>query len=203
MSVYKKIFSLSFTYFKLKFTNSDNFKKFNVIYKQLKGSENLSRETNVNFTRKRKLNGKIVGFVLPEETYNLVEQIYKKFGGRYKEWANTLRTLIYVALKNNFDNNLNYIPCKERRSPPEMIAKKRNGKTVVENISFSPKLLKKIDTLAEKNYSNRSAVIRMLICIAIQYNYDENLNYKPAERISYAENKNQYNNNVVIFLDEI
>ena len=92
---------------------------------------------------------------------------------------------------------------EEKRNPPQMVANKRNGNSVEEMVSCSPKLLEKIDKLVEKNHSNRSAIMRMLVCIALQYNYDENLNYKPAERISYEQKASQYQSNVIILLDEI
>lgn len=164
----------------------------------------MSRETRTNYSKKKKMNGEIIQTVLPKETAELVNQVYEKFGARAKEQSNTLRALMYVALKNNFDNNLNYIPCQERRPSPQMIADKNSrGKSITTSISCSPNLLAKIDKLVEINHSNRCAIMRMLVCISLQYNYDKDLNYKPAERISYEYQAKQYESNVVILLDEI
>lgn len=161
----------------------------------------MSRETRKGFSRKKQMKGQLVGVTLPAETSELVNKLVQKYKD---EKANTMRALMYVALKNNFDSDLEYIPCKERRPSPPMIANKNTkGKNILEMVSCSPTLLAKIDKLVEKNHSGRSAIMRMLICIAIQYNYDKDLNYKSVERISYEEKANQYQSNVVILLDEI
>lgn len=161
----------------------------------------MSRETRNSFSRNKKMKGELTGVVLPAQTSQLVDELVTKFKD-YK--ANTLRALMYVALKNNFDSDFEYIPCKERRPAPPMVAfKNSKGKSIEEMVSCSPTLLAKIDKLVEKNNSNRSAIMRMLICVAIQYNYDEDLKYIKAEPISYEEKAKQFQNNIVILLDEI
>lgn len=161
----------------------------------------MSYNTNTNF-KKGQSKGELVGVVLPDETLECIERIYKKFGGDHRQFSNTVRTLMYVALKNNFDSNLDYIACKPRRPQPKMTVNKARGKNPQKMVSCKSGLIEKIDKLCEKNNSNRSAIMRMLICIAIQYNYDEHFNYKPAERIDYSAREQQFRD-CLILLDEI
>jgi len=161
----------------------------------------MSYKTNTNY-KKGKPNGEIVGCVLPDETLEHIKLIYQKFGGDHRQFANTVRTLMYVALKNNFDSDLEYIACKPRRPLPPMVVGNRRGKNPETIINCSTKLLEKIDKLCEKNNATRSAIMRLLICIGIQYNYDEHFKYIPAEKIEYLAKAKQYSE-CLILLDEI
>lgn len=161
----------------------------------------MSQKTNTDY-KKGNGKGELISVVLPDETLEHIKAIYKTFGGDHRQFANTVRTLMYVALKNNFDSDLEYIACKPRRPLPPMNVNRSNKKSPEMLLSFSPKLVEKIDKLCEKNTATRSAIIRMLICIGIQYNYDEHFKYIPAEKIDYSAKTKQYSE-CLILLDEI
>lgn len=154
-----------------------------------------------------------VEVLIPHEMYDMINNLVIKHNDNI---ANTTRTLMLVALKYNFTPELDYIPCVERSEPiPHAMRRNRKARnkysdldastnnTFLIAIAISPKLMPKLNKLTGIYSSTISETVRMLITIALQYNYKPNLTFQKAEPIP-TQNKNKDNNDTympVIILD--
>lgn len=155
----------------------------------------------------------VVEVLIPPEMYNMINDLVVKHNDNI---ANTTRTLMLVALKYNFTPELDYIPCIERSEPiPHALQRSRKTRNIYSDtntttststpiaIPISPKLMPKLNKLTGIYSSTISETVRMLITIALQYNYKPNLTFQKAEPIP-TQNKNKDNNDTympVIILD--
>lgn len=150
----------------------------------------MSKETRQGFSRKNVTPGiKPIIVTINEATKQKLLQLTLIY--QPSSVQNTIRTLIYTALKNNFTPDLNYIPCVQLSEPVNVTLPGTNfthdpRKTYSVSFNASPKLFAKLQTIAQKYSSTMSDTVRMLITIALQYNYDESLSFKPAQPLSSA-----------------
>lgn len=158
--------------------------------------------TTQSFSYKKKSNAQFVEFSISNELLKTISKISNEYKSNI---SNTTRTLLYIALKNNFTKELQYIPCEKQSTPPPPTLNKKKEHNQLIEMRMSPKLLKKLTTL-QKHYHHRylSETIRSLIHIAIQYNYDNDFNFKPATPIKSNVQQNTVNkNNGIITIDKI
>lgn len=136
----------------------------------------------------------------PVELFDCLERMADKYDSTM---SNSLRTLLYVALKNNFTPSFNYIPCEQRSNFRQYtINPKRSQrpKTILLQFRISKRLIAKIRAISEKYSITASQSVRMLASIALQYNYTEKLEFIKALLISNGEPDARMQS-PIIFLD--
>ena len=158
--------------------------------------------TTQSFSYNKKSNAIFVSFKVPNELASIINKVSNNYNSNI---SNTTRTLLYIALKNNFTDNLQYIPCKKISSIPIPTLHNKSEKNTEIIIRSSPKLLKKLTTL-QKQYHHKylSETIRSLLHIALQHNYNNNLFLQKA--IPIKNNTQQFtsnNHNGIITIDKI
>lgn len=139
---------------------------------------------------------------LPQDMYNTIQAISNKYKSTT---ANTVRTLLYIALKNNFTPDLQYINCKKISSPPPPTLTNKKQPTNIIAIPLSKTLHTKLTKLQEHyHHPNILETIRTLIHISIQHNYNDKLHYTKAIPIQNQtkQSKTNQTTNQVIIIDQ-
>ena len=170
----------------------------------------MSRQTYTTFSygaSNGKSNGIIIDLTLPYDLAGRIETLTYMYKS---DTPNTIRTLLYTALKNNFTSAYEYIPCKQQSGliPYALPNKRKNvPKTIQISFKASKTLHSKLIAISNKYYTSVSQATRILLSIAIQFNYNDNLKFKKAEPLPNGQYfENVINNNInmpTIFLDII
>lgn len=157
--------------------------------------------TTQSFSNKKKSNAHFMVVSIPNNLHDTISAISNKYKS---DISNTTRTLLYIALKNNFTTELQYIPCEKISSIPFPMLNRNKNKNQAVTIRTSPNLLKKLTTL-QKHYHHRflSETVRSLIHIAIQHNYNNKLEFIPATPIKNNTQQITSNNNGIIVIDKL
>ena len=104
--------------------------------------------TTQSFSNKKKSNAHFMVVSIPNNLHDTISAISNKYKS---DVSNTTRTLLYIALKNNFTTELQYIPCEKISSIPFPMLNRNKNKNQAVTIRTSPNLLKKLTTL-QKHY---------------------------------------------------
>lgn len=110
-------------------------------------------------------------------------------------------SLAAIAIKYNYNSNLNYIPCQPLST---QINNTQPSKSIRLRVSLPVKLANTIHSIMQLyNYPSLSQTVNALIETALIYDYDDNLFFHAPTPISNINHINNFVSNNLFLLDKI